>query len=274
MNRRTLLILAATASLSAAMPALSQDSGTMAQVRETGQLRIGVTSAEPWFYKDPMSEQWTGVGVSMGERMAAELGVEMVPVETSWANAVAGLQANQFDLMFVLDPTEERRAAIDFPENPLFYYAMGALVAEDSTASTWQDLDTAEMRLGVTMGTSLDRNVTEMMANAEINRFASNDEAIAAFAAGRVDAVVQFHPALIVQYSRLKLGKVLLPTPVDPVETSVGLRKEDSAGFRDWVNTTLGTFYENGVPDEMFQAYLSSKGISPEGIPGLEKEAW
>lgn len=274
MNRRTLLILAATASLSAAMPALSQDSGTMAQVRETGQLRIGVTSAEPWFYKDPMSEQWTGVGVSMGERMAEELGVEMVPVETSWANAVAGLQANQFDLMFVLDPTEERRAAIDFPENPLFYYAMGALVAEDSTASTWQDLDTAEMRLGVTMGTSLDRNVTEMMANAEINRFASNDEAIAAFAAGRVDAVVQFHPALIVQYSRLKLGKVLLPTPVDPVETSVGLRKEDSAEFRDWVNTTLGTFYENGVPDEMFQAYLSSKGISPEGIPGLEKEAW
>lgn len=274
MKRRTLLIAAAAVSFGAAMPALSAETGTLAQVQETGKLRIGVTSAEPWFYKDPMSEEWTGVGVSMGERMAEDLGVEMVPVETSWANAVAGLQANQFDLMFVLDPTEERKQAIDFPENPLFYYAMGALVAEDSTVTTWEELDNPEMRIGVTMGTSLDQNITEMMTEAQINRFSSNDEAVAAFAAGRVDTVVQFHPALIVQYSRLKMGKVLLPSPVEPVETSVGLRKEESSDFRDWVNTTLGTLYESGVPNELFEAYLSSKNISSEGVPGLVKESW
>lgn len=273
MKRRS-LILAATAALAMAPMARAQETGTMAQVKNTGELRIGVASAEPWFYKDPMSEEWTGVGVAMGKRMAEELGVTLVPVETSWANAVAGLQANQFDIMFVLDPTEERKKALAFPENPLFYYAMGALVREGTEAKTWAELDTPETRIGVTLGTSLDRNVTEMMQAAQINRFSSNDEAIAAFAAGRIDAVVQFHPALVVQFSRLKMGKVLLPEPVNPVATSAGMRKEDSAEFLTWVNTTFGNLYAAGVPDELFGGYLESKGIAPEGIPGLVKEDW
>jgi polar amino acid transport system substrate-binding protein len=273
MKRRS-LILAATAAMALAPMAHAQDSGTMAQVKESGELRIGVASAEPWFYKDPMSEQWTGVGVAMGQRMADELGVKMVPVETTWANAVAGLQANQFDIMFVLDPTEERKKALSFPENPLFYYAMGALVKEGSEAKTWDELDTPETRIGVTLGTSLDRNVSEMMDEAQINRFSSNDEAIAAFAAGRIDAVVQFHPALVVQYSRLKMGEVLLPEPVNPVATSAGMRQEDGTEFLDWVNTTFADLYAAGVPDELFGQYLASKDIDPSGIPGLVKEDW
>jgi len=112
------------------------------------------------------------------------------------------------------------------------------------------------------------------MTKAEINRFASNDEAIAAFAAGRVDAVVQFHPALVVQFSRLKLGKVLLPEPVNPVATSAGMRKEENGAFRDWVGKTFEDFYAAGVPTELFDTYLTSKGIDPTGIPGLVKEAW
>lgn len=274
MNRREILAGATAIGLASSAPAFAQSDGTMQQVKDSGKLRIGVTSAEPWFYKDPMSEEWTGVGVSMGERMAEDLGVEMVPVETSWSNAVAALQANQIDMMFVLDPTEERRKALDFPDNPLFYYAMGALVREDFEGTTWDDLDQPGTRIGVTLGTSLDRNVTEMMDEAGISRFSSNDEAIAAFAAGRVDAVVQFHPALVVQSSRLQLGEVLLPEPVEPVATSVGLRQDTDGVFRSWVNETIGEFYEAGVPDEIFDEYLQSKGIDPEGIPGLVKEDW
>ncbi|WP_052362642.1 transporter substrate-binding domain-containing protein [Falsirhodobacter sp. alg1] len=254
--------------------AFAQGSGSMAQIRESGKLRIGVAGAEPWFFKDPISEKWTGVGISMGERLAADLGVELVLVETTWQNAIAALQANQIDIMFVLDPTEERKRAIDFPDAPLFYYAMGALVGPDVTAATWEDLDTPDMRIGVTLGTSLDKNMTAMMKSASISRFSTNDEAVAAFAAGRVDAVVQFHPALVVQYARLKMGKVLLPTPVTAVATSAGIRKEDDTEFKDWLNTTFLSLYADGVPREIFTNYLGTKNISPDGIPGLMKEDW
>jgi polar amino acid transport system substrate-binding protein len=269
-------VIAATtlALFSVASPSLAQDASTLDRIKQDKQLRIGVTSAEPWFFKDPMTEKWTGVGVAMGEKLAAKIGATLVPVETTWANAVAALQANQIDLMFVLDPTEERRKAIDFPEAPLFYYAMGALVATDSPAKSWEDLDQPGTRIGVTLGTSLDKNITAMAKNAEINRFSNNDEAIAAFAAKRVDVVVQFHPALVVQYSRLKLGKVILPTPVNPVPTSAGLRKETNPAFRNWVGEQFAELYQAGVPDQIFNGYLKSKNIDPTGIPGLVKEAW
>ena len=273
-TRRTLIAMTALALAGFVTPASAQDASTLDRVKNDKQLRIGVTSAEPWFFKDPMTEKWTGVGVAMGEKLAASLGVTLVPVETTWANAVAALQANQIDLMFVLDPTEERRKAIDFPDAPLFYYAMGALVAADSTVKTWEDIDKSGVRIGVTLGTSLDKNVTAMVKNAEINRFSNNDEAIAAFASKRVDVVVQFHPALVVQYSRLKLGKVILPEPVNPVQTSAGLRKEPDPKFRDWVSEQFATLYKDGVPDQIFDGYLKSKNIDPSGIPGLVKEAW
>ena len=112
------------------------------------------------------------------------------------------------------------------------------------------------------------------MKSAEISRFQNNDLAIAAFMARRVDVVVQFHPALVVQYARLKLGKVVLPTPVDPVMTSAGLRKDPDPAFKDWVGRQFAELYKAGLPDQLFAAYLRSKNIDRKGIPGLVKEAW
>jgi polar amino acid transport system substrate-binding protein len=274
-DRRKFLALATIAAAHVnAPPLFAQDISTLDQIKARKQLRIGVTSAEPWFFKDPLSEKWTGVGITMGEKLAAALGVELMPVETTWANAVAALQANQIDMMLVLDPTDERRKAVDFPEAPLFYYAMGALVSEQSSWQSWEAIDKPGVRVGVTLGTSLDKNVTAMVKNAAISRFSNNDEAIAAFAAKRVDVVVQFHPALVVQYARLKLGKVILPQPVTPVATSAGLRKEPNTAFRDWVNAEFLELYKAGVPNQLFRTYLQSKGVDPSGLPGLIAESW
>ena len=275
MLRRTLLrqtgLLAALAT-----PAIvrAQEVPSLDRIRSSGRLRFGVTSAEPWFYKSPLTEEWTGVGVAIGQRLAADLGVAAVPVETSWAFCVAALQSDKIDMMFVLDPTPERRTAVDFPDAPLFYYAMGALVGPASPVRTWADLDTPGTRIAVTIGTSLDKNVSALMHAAEIIRFNNNDDAIAAFGARRVEAVVQFHPALVVQYSKLKLGKVLLPEPVVPVTTSAGLHRYADSSFRDWVSARFAQLYKDGAPDQVFTAYMKSKGIDPAGIPGLVKEAW
>lgn len=266
--------LAAGLSIATAWPALGDEANALDRIKAAGKLRVGVTSAEPWFYKDPLSGTWAGIGVAMGMKLATALGVAFEPVETSWATCVAALQASQIDLMFVLDPTEERRKALDFPDAPLFYYAMGALVSETAAIHSWEDLDKPTTRIGVTLGTSLDKNVTAMMKSAEIIRFQNNDLAVTAFLARRVDVVVQFHPALVVQYARLKQGKVTLPTPVTPVATSAGLRKDASPALRDWINGQFLALYKDGVPDQLFNDYLTSKGIDPKGIPGLVKEAW
>lgn len=277
MNRRDILALTTATAASAAMglrPAFAQDADSLERVRQSKKLRIGVTSAEPWFFKDPMSNTWSGVGIDLGNQVAGDLGVTMVLVETSWANCIAAIQADQIDVMFVLDPTEERRKAIDFPDNPLFYYAAGALVKPDQQATAWSDFDKAGVRVGVTLGTSIDRMITETLKTASVSRFSNNDEAVAAFAARRVDIVAQFHPALVVQYARLKLGKVIIPTPVTPVATSAGIRRDANPAFREWLSRKLGEYYKAGKPQEYFAKYLATRNLDPASIPGLVKEKW
>ena len=86
LHRRSMLALAAATIAPGAWSQTSADS-TLAQVKQRGTLRVGVTQAPPWFSKDPKSGDWaSGVGVSLGKAMAGDLGVKFEPVEVTWGN--------------------------------------------------------------------------------------------------------------------------------------------------------------------------------------------
>ncbi|WP_426958940.1 transporter substrate-binding domain-containing protein [Muricoccus radiodurans] len=272
--RRRGLLLTGAAGLAAPRLGLAQPASTWDAIRSRGDLRIGVTAAEPWFYKDPASERWSGAATAYGQKLAEELGVRMTPVETTWGNSIAAIQANQIDIMFVLDPTPQRREAVDFPDSPFLYYALGALLRSGLQVTEWPELNRAGLRLGVTLGTTIDRFATENLSQATIERFASNDEAIAAFAARRVDAVMQFHPALIAQRVRLRLGTIVLPRPVNAVPTSAGIRKEADTRWKDWLTAKFREYYDNGTTKSLFEAYLRSRNIDPATTPGVTREHW
>ena len=68
LDRRAVLALLASTCATAAW-SQSAD-GTLAQVKQRGSLRVGVTQAPPWYSKDPKSGDWSsGVGVSLGKQM-------------------------------------------------------------------------------------------------------------------------------------------------------------------------------------------------------------
>lgn len=271
-TRRLVLVQAAALAWTGA--AHAQTLTTLDGIRRGGVLRVGVTSAEPWFYKDPGTEAWSGVGIMVGLQLAADLGTRMETVETTWSNAVAALQAGQLDIMLVLGDTPQRRTAVDFPDFPLLYLAMGVLARGDLDASSWSNLDTQGTRIAVTLGTTIDQAVTGLLHSARINRFAENDEAVAAFASRRVDAVAQMMPALVVELARLKVGKLVLPRPVQPVAGSAGLRKSTDRTWVDWISARFQEYYVSGRTQAFYEAYLRSRGIDPAGVPGIVKELW
>jgi len=245
---------------------------TAQQIKQKGELRIGVTPGEPWFYKDPSSGEWSGIGFRMGQQVAKDMGVKLVPVETTWGNAVAAVQANQIDVMFVLDATDERKKAIDFPDAPFFWYAQGVLLKDGLKVKNWTDLDRDDMRIAVTLGTAPDRELTKRMTKAKIERFANMDEAIAAFYAGRVDAASFYHPALVMQQARVKKGTVVIPEPVVALPTSAGVRREDDKTFRDFLNVEFDKYYKNGDTQKFYEEFLVSRGIDPSKAPPIVKE--
>jgi polar amino acid transport system substrate-binding protein len=272
-QRRTAIGLAA-ASLVAAPAAAETTTSTWERIRGQKVLRIGVTSGEPWFYKDPASGAWSGIGYAAGAAMAKDLDAKLVPVETTWGNAVAALQADQFDVMFVLDATPQRALAIDFPVQPFFYYAQGVLVRDGLEAKHWSDLDKPEVRIAVTLGTAPDRDVTARLPHAHIERYPGNDQSILAFQSGHVDAVCLYHPALVLQQHRVRMGKVVLPEPILASSTSAGVRREADKTWRDWLGLALGFYYTTGQTQGFYEAFLRSRGIDPKEAPAVMREMW
>lgn len=256
--------------------AMAQQPGpdTLQQVRARGELRIGTPPGEPWFYKDQRSDEWKGIGWGAGVALARELGVKPVAVETTWGTAVAGLQAGQFDVLFAMDATPQRALAIDFPVQPMFYYAQGILARDGLAAKTWAELDKPEVKIGVVLGTSPDRDLTQRLPNAKIERFPNIDETGAAFVSGRVDAISLFHPALVMLRSRVKRGSVLLPEPVRSNSTSAGVRRDVDKSWRDWVGVSINALYETGQIQKIYEDFLSYRGIDPKAAPPIMREMW
>lgn len=271
LNRRGLASLGVIA---AATPALAQGvSSTWEAIRTRKTLRIGAAPAEPWYSKDLAAGSWGGVGSALGEQIAADLGCSAEFVETSYATAPAGLQAGQFDIMFVLDPTPARALSIDFPFSPMLYYALGFMTREANPARAWAELDRPETTIAVPVGTSMDRWLTRNMKAATLARMKTIDEAILHYQSGNSKFLVLFHPALIAYRLRIGQGTVIVPRPAVTSVAGVGIRREADKTFRDYLTTILAFYYENGTIEDLYRSYLAKRGMDPAAIPGITKES-
>lgn len=269
---RRYLALVLTSLLAWATFATAQNTSTWDAIQERGTLRLGVASSDPWYFNDPMTGEWSGLGVLLGQALADDLGVELETVETSYGNAASALQADRIDIMFVLDKTPERAESIDFLDDPLFYYSLAVLHDEGTDASTWEALNDPSINMGVTLGTSIDSFVTEQLPNANISRYPSNDETVASFQSGRSNVVSMFAPALTMLQLRVGRGVITLPEPVRAVPTSAGFRREEDSRWRDYLNETLSEYYTSGKVQELYEQYLESRGIDPSTVPSLDQQ--
>jgi len=271
LHRRSLLTLAA-ATLAPVAWSQSGDS-TLAQIKQRGTLRVGVTQAPPWFTKDPKSGDWAGgVGVSLGKAMAADLGVKFEPVEVTWGTAVAALQGNKIDMMSMMDATPERAQAVDFPKTPLLWYSLAVLARDDLPVVAWADLDKPSVRIAVPQASSMDKFLTEHVAKAQISRFPDNAAAIAAYQAGRADAVCLFHPPLLAARQKLGSGKIVVPTPAQSQASSAAVRKEADRAWVDWVDQQLAKYYASGQTQKWYEEFLVGFGLDPKASPPVMKE--
>ncbi len=277
---RALGVAAAAGWAARAWPAAAQapaapaaGASTWEAMRARGTVRVGVTPSEPWFSRDLATGGWTGVGALLGRRLAEDMALRPDYVETTWANAPAGLQANQFDIMFVLDPTPARALAIDFPFAPVLYYALGFMAHDGLQASRWSDLDRPDVTIAVPQGTAMDRWVSANLTKASVTRLATVDQAILHFQSGHARVLVLYHPALVAYRLKVGSGTVVVPRPVVSAVAGAGVRREADKTWRDYLSSVLGYYYENGTTEGIYRAYLAGRGLGGGDAPGITRDA-
>ena len=269
--RKTFSCIAALAAVLMATSAVQAQS-TWEKIHDSGMLRMGVTQAPPWYSKNPETGEWdSGLIVSIGQSMAEELEVELEVVEVTWATAIAALQADKIDMMF-LDATPKRAIVVDYPFQPLLYISLAVLAKDDLDVERWEDLNKPEVSIAVPQASSMDAFLTRTVPNADIQRFPDNGASLAAFQSGRVDAVSLFHPPLLAARKKFGAGKIVIPTPAFSSPSSIAVRREADKTFRDWVSHTIFYYYETGRTQRWYEAFLADFGLDPKASPVIQRE--
>ena len=97
------------------------------QILERGTIRVGTTGDfNPMSFRDTSNNAYQGFDIQAMEALAAEMSVRVEWVATEWAQLVAGIAANRFDIFSgaSVNVARARTAAFSIP-----YYEAGTVPA-------------------------------------------------------------------------------------------------------------------------------------------------
>jgi polar amino acid transport system substrate-binding protein len=204
-KRRDFLKATAAGAAAAAFPRLALSQGvTLAAIKASGELRIGVEAAYvPFTYRE--DGKIVGYDVELAEIFCKTLGVKPNLIDTAWAGVIPSLYAKKFDLiMSAMSYTKERveRVAFSIP----YAEASQALLIRAADASAIKGVSDLNGRVvAVKLGSPgqiLQERIHAGLKSAggsgfkEVRTFDDHPSAYVALAQNRVDTVLNTIPTL------------------------------------------------------------------------------
>jgi polar amino acid transport system substrate-binding protein len=249
-----------------------QGKSTWEQIQETKTLRMAAPISEPFCFKDLTNSDkpggvkvgdtmWRGVSTNISKEMADALGVQLQLVETTFGNGVAGLQANQFDLMFALDGTVKRAAAVDFVPQGIFMYGTAILSKAGVDISTWKAINDQKLLIGLPVGTTMETETMRRAPDAKLERFQAYNEMIAAFQAGRVQAISGSLTGMTLSSARIPGSAVAMPNPPALFPATAAIRQELDPRWRNFLTTCFGYLANSGFVQNALNEAYTFRGV-------------
>lgn len=242
------MLLAAAAMMLAAGAA---QAATLAQIRQSGQVRIAVANEIPYGYID-MNGQAHGAGPDVAAQIMKRLGIKHITwVTASFGSLIPGLQADRYDMVAAEMAILPQRCQQVLFSEPNSSYGEGLLVRKGNPKhlNSYEAFAKSNAKVAIMAGA----DQLEMMhalgvPDSRIVTIANNADAISAVATGRADAYAA--TGLTVAQLAGKSGKVQAARSfTDPVIKGTPARSwggfafsTNSRDLRDAVNAQLAVF--------------------------------
>jgi polar amino acid transport system substrate-binding protein len=259
---------------------------TWQRIMATQTLRIGLDRGTPLeAFKDITNssapggiqfngETWRGIGPVLAKLLADSLGVKLDIIEASHATSIAGLQADLIDAFLPAEGTPERAKAAYFIPATVMYSAMTYYSRSSDAPTTWDALNDPKYKIGVVLDAHTDFFASAHLPKAQISRFTDAGGQIAAMQSGRVDGLVLIGSTAAVVYGRLKIGKLVTPTPIDVTANSVAIRQEMDQRWHNYLTTAINYYYTSGTIEKIFEDFLRFRDIDPTKVLPVQRELW
>jgi len=227
-------------------------------VKTNSALKVGVVSDLGMPFTILKDGRLIGFDIELGERFAAYVGKEFIPVDMQFGSMLASLSTNKIDIITCsLFVTDERKKQIDFSD-PYYESGVSLIALKKNIAPAITDKmvvldDIADKKIGIFTGTVQDAFIAQNYPKAEIFRFESTADLMMSVKSGKIDAVMM----------DLITGKLLLKR-----NPELGILSEDV------LSTPLGVGFNKrrSVLRDEFNAYL--KEIRQDGTYKVMHERW
>jgi polar amino acid transport system substrate-binding protein len=255
-------VILAVLCASALVPAMAQTS-KVDEIRARGTLRMaGILNEDPYFSKDPRTGEWRGFAVEMARNIAADIGVKLEVVESSWANSILDVQSGKVDLALALTALPKRALAVHFT-SPTYYNSFVIISPKANMKDkSWAQLNDPSITIAVDLGSAQDQITKQMLPKAKILRFKTRDEAVIALTSGKADAVINtVLNGMVMTKKNAALGKVYVPQPLLSSPSVIGLNYKTDDTWKQFVSAWAD--YNRRVGNN--QTWIL-KGLEPFGI--------
>ena len=243
-----------TASL-AAMLLLACASGPKHEIAPSGSLQVGLYQGSPTSYlADGTLADNRGIGFALGKQLAANMDVAFKPtVFSKNADVLDAVKERKVDLVFT-NATPARAKFIQFSE-PVIRLEKGFLLSPKSKIKTIGDLNNSNIKIGVSVGSSSEREVSELLSKAKLVKMNSTKETVEQLASGKIDAFSS-NKGILFELSDQVSGSSVMPDVIGYESMALGVPID-----RPNVKPYLDDFIQSLISSGQLKAIITRSGL-------------
>jgi polar amino acid transport system substrate-binding protein len=243
---------------------MTMDSSLVASFTPTGRLRASINLGNPILAnQDPATGQPVGVSIDLAHALAKRLGValELVVFDTA-GKSVEAVKNEQADIgFFAVDPLRGQEISFTLP----YVLIEGSyLVREASPLQRNEEVDQANVRVTVGLGSAYDLYLTRSLKQANIVRAPSSPAVVDTFIAQNLDVAAGVTQQLQADAQRIP-GLRLLPGRFMVIEQAMGTPKSRGQAAADGLRAFV---------EEMKASGFVAEALKRHGIQGATVAPW
>lgn len=253
--KKTIMIITVGLLLTMIFSGCNSNQTTMEKIESKEEMTFAMTGGYPPFNFINDDGELDGFDIDIANALAAEMGVEAVPITTAWDGIIGGLKSKRFDTIIgSMAITESRLEEVNFT-NP--YYYDGAQFFSTSNTELKSITDLKEGNVGVVTGTTYHDALSEMDNIADIMQFESDVDNMMALEQNRIDGLVTGRFVGLQAPEKYEVDLVPVGEMLYAEEIGIAVRKEDEA-FIIALNNALETIVANGTYEEISNKWFGT----------------
>lgn len=231
--------------------ATAEPASKVEQIKEAGQLVLGTSADYPPYEFHKMvdgEDKIVGFDIMIAQKIADELGVELVIKDMGFDGLIAALQGEKVDFVIAgMSKTEERDEVVDFSE-PYYFEKQTVLIKKDML-DTYTSIEAMEgVKIGAQTATIQEGLAQELMPNNPLTSLQDITSLVLELKTGKIEGIILVEPVAL-GYAKQNPELINANFNLDKSK-GVNVAVSEGSDLVDPINKVLKEIIESGEMDQ------------------------